>query len=218
MHVLPMTTVPIGEPPYCPAGFTGVVPYRHGPAAGKAVYDCNVLNRNTWVLDANLAATENFGITGTTTIIPDVNTSPTLTVPLIDGDGTMLFNTANDPTSGWVEAMNDAHYAGTNLWKIPYLADLQALFQDLNLQKNGDFRLVAEDRVGPFWNLQPFFYWSCERDLGSSQSPCNNKFAPPLPGPPFFGYSFNFDDGFEGTSLIDKQFYVMVYYPATTSH
>jgi hypothetical protein len=26
-------------------------------------------------------------------------------------------------------------------------------------------------------------------------------------------WSFNFDDGFEGTDLPGKQFYVMVYYP-----
>jgi hypothetical protein len=30
-------------------------------------------------------------------------------------------------------------------------------------------------------------------------------------------YSFNFDDGFEGTDLPNKRFYVMVYFPAPSS-
>jgi len=211
MHVLSMTTVPIGAPPYCPSGFTGVVPYASGPAAGKAVYDCN--KQYTWTLDANLAATDNFGLTGSTTILPDVNTSPVLNVPLIDADGAMLYATASDPGSGWLDALNDANYAGTNRWIIPHLDDLQTLFQDLNLQPNDDSRLVAKGHVGPFWNFQPFFYWACVRDQkGNSQSPCNGDLAYSPPGTSF-AYSFNFDNGFEGTSLIGKQFYVMVYFP-----
>ena len=31
-------------------------------------------------------------------------------------------------------------------------------------------------------------------------------------------YSFNFDNGFLGTDMFDKQFYVMVYFPAPVSH
>ena len=34
-----------------------------------------------WALDANLAAGNDFGVTGTTTIVPDVSTSVTVTVP-----------------------------------------------------------------------------------------------------------------------------------------
>jgi hypothetical protein len=212
MHVLPMTTVPIGAPPFCPPSFTGVVPYTSGPAAGKAVYDCNT--QVTWTLDANLAATENFGVTGSTTIIPDVITSAVVTVPLIDADGAMLYATASDPGSGWLDGLNDSNYAGTNHWTIPHLIDLQTLFQDLNLQPNDDARLVAKGHVEPFWNFQPFFYWACVRDQkGDSQSPCNGDLAFSPPGTSF-AYSFNFDDGFEGTSLTDKQFYVMVYFPA----
>jgi hypothetical protein len=202
--VLPMALGPIGKPPEG----TGVLPYTTGPAAWKAVYDTHT--GISWPLDANLAAVENFGVTGSTSIIPDVNSpnGKTLTVPLIDQDGAMLFDTANGP---WIAAMNKEKYAGTNDWALPALSDLTKLFTDLNLQAGADPRLEAYGSVGPFWHLQPSFYWACERDQkGSSQSPCDLK-ASPAAG---FAYSFDFEDGFMGTDLTSKQFYVMVYYPA----
>jgi len=205
-HVLPMTVNAIGTPPEGP----GVVPYTTGSAALKAVYDTNT--GITWTLDANLAAVDTFGLTGVTTIPSGLKPpSPTLTVPLVDADGTMLFSTADQP-GGWLAAMNQSNYAGTNEWALPHITDLQTLFRDLNLEA-GDPRMLAQDRVGPFWHLQPFFYWACERDEpGNSQSPCNLNLHP---GTPDFDYSFNFDNGFEGTDLEGKEFYVMVYFPAT---
>ncbi len=207
-HVLPMTTVPIGTPPIG----AGVLPYTAGEAAGKAVYDSNT--GLTWVLDANLAARNTFGVAGTTTIVGEAN-GAVYDVPLIDREGAMLYGTASDPVTGWLAAMNDANYAGTSLWSLPHLADLQTLFQDLNLQPNADGRLVAKGRVGPFWHLQPFLYWSCVRDQnGDSRSPCDPNLSAYSPPGTLFEYSFTFNDGFEGTSLADKRFYVMVYYPA----
>jgi hypothetical protein len=207
-HVLPMTTVPIGTPP---AG-SGVLPYTAGEAAGKAVYDTNT--GITWTLDADLAAHNNFGVTGTTTITSETN-GTVATVPLIDADGAMLYPTAIDSVNGWLAALNNANYAGTNLWTMPHLADLQTLAQDINLQRNNDSRLVAQGRVGPFLHLQPFMYWSCVRDQnGDSRSPCDPNLSAYSPPGTLFEYSFTLNNGFEGTSLAGKQFYVMVYYPA----
>jgi hypothetical protein len=201
-HVLPMTLDLLGTPP---AG-SGVMPYTSGSAAGKAVYDTN--KGISWTLDANLAALKNVGVTGTTSIGPAVDGSY-LTVPLIDADGAMLFATIEP--GGWLTAMNQSQYAGTNNWTIPSLADLQTLYQDLNLQP-GDTRLEVRGHVGLlFQNLQPFFYWACERDQnGNGQSPCDPDLSPAAG----FEFSFDFDNGFEGTDLDPKQFYVMVYYPA----
>ena len=50
-------------------------------------------------------------------------------------------------------------------------------FADLNLPP-GDSRFMATGAAGPFQNLQPFYYWGCQRDQsGTSQSPCTG-FAP----------------------------------------
>ena len=212
MHVLVTMKGSIGQPP----SGSGVVPYTSGPAAGKAVYDTH--EQRTWLLDADLARTNTFGIKGTTTIASKYNGN-TISVPLIDNNGAMLFKTATDPNAGWIAAMNNNHYAGANTsgiprWELPHYNDLHTLFINLKLQPH-DTRLVNMGKEGPFRHFQPFFYWACQRDQnGSSQSPCNTNLNPPnSPGGGPMAWSFNFDDGFEGTSLQNKPFYVMVYYP-----
>jgi hypothetical protein len=199
-YVLPMVPGPIGAAPSC-ASDSRVVPYREGPAAGKAVYDC--LTRYSWPADANLAARNNFGITGNTTIV--TNDGRAITAPLID-DGKMLFDTANL----WVQAMNDSQYLGSAGWQLPASSDdLKTLFQDLNLA-SGDTRLQWTGNTGPFQNLQPFYYWGCQRDQsGNNQSPCNGY------APGGLQWTFNFDDGFQGTASLVQKFFVLVYYPVS---
>jgi len=210
MHVL--ATIPGAIGGQAPAG-SGVVPYTNGSAKGKAVYDATVPGGRTWILDANLARLNHFGIRGTTTISSKVN-KQALTVPLIDQGGAMLFETAND----WIAAMNKSNYAGASTWAIPHYAALQTLFTDLKLSAH-DTRLVYQGNAGPFQNLQPFFYWACQREQrGTSQSPCDLNLNPrPNPKGAPMAWSFNFDNGFQGTSLTSKPFYVMVYYPAPAS-
>ena len=203
-YVLPMVTNTIGT--IGPG--SGLVPYISSPVAGKAIYD--TVAHVTWVLDANLAASDNFGLTGTTTITTSGGNS--LTVPLINTSGAMLFATADL----WLEAMKNGSYAGTNNWTLPALADLQTLFSHLNLQP-GDSRLTAHGSVGPFQSLQPFFYWACERDQdGNSQSPCNGSIPGTSPNGTPMEWSFNLDTGFQATDLDTKEFYVAVYYPVST--
>jgi len=206
MHVLPMRHGVIADT--TPTGNGTVVPYSRGIAAGKAVYDTKT--RITWVLNANLAASSSFGVSGTTTIHND-NTHGVLTVPLINNNGAMLFAT----TKTWLKAMNKSNYAGASDWEMPKLSDLQTLYSNLRLQ-TGDTRMTKQGSVGPFTNLQPFFYWACMRDQnGSSQSPCNGK---PAGNGPKKGadmeWAFNFNNGFQGTDQSNKCFYMMVYYPA----
>jgi hypothetical protein len=207
MHVLPMRHGVIGAT--TPTGSGTVVPYSSGSAAGKAVYDEH--SQITWVLDANLAASRSFGVSGSTTV---QSANGALTVPLINTSGAMLFAT----TSTWLAAMNHSGYAGASDWELPTRSDLQTLYSDLQLEA-GDARMTKQGSVGPFTNLQPFFYWACMRDQdGSSQSPCNGNHAGMGPGggtPMEWG--FNLDIGFQGTDQSTKQFYVMVYYPAPPS-
>jgi hypothetical protein len=210
-HVLPMSKALLGS---VPPG-SGVVPYLSGPAAGKAVYD--KVTGISWTLNANLPAENNFGVTQTTTITSKVDSS-SLTVPLIDENGGVYFS-AVDPaaTTGWIASMNDSDYAGTQSWELPSESDLANLYDDLGLQA-GDLRLEWPLFAGPFWHLQPGFYWACVRAASNlaNDGPCDlSQNGPTKPGKAVpMEWSFDFDDGFEGTDSSDKEFYVMVNYPA----
>ena len=210
-HVLPMTKALLGP---VPPG-SGVVPYLSGPGAGKAVYD--TATGNSWTLNANLPQENNFGVTQKTTITSKVDGS-VLTVPLVEADGAVYFS-AVDPTatSGWITSMNNSDYAGTQSWQLPSVNDLVHLYSDLGL-KAGDPRMEWPLFVGPFWHLQPGFYWGCVRAASNlaSNGPCDlSQNAPTPPGMAVpMEWSFNFDDGFTGTDENDKSFYVMVYFPA----
>ena len=211
-HVLPMTTDRLGG---IPSGATGVVPYIGGPGAGRAVFD--TVNGVSWLLDANLAAHVRFGVTGTTDITSDVN-GQTVTVPLIDRDGAMLYAAA-DPSApdGWIAGLNASNYAGSHTWTLPAIDDLRHLYNHMWIQP-GDLRLESWRFVGPFWRLQPGFYWSCERDPGPDlNAPCDPLLNPGTAhgtnDTPMY-WSFDLDDGFQGTDKEDKQFYVMIYFPA----
>jgi hypothetical protein len=91
---------------------------------------------------------------------------------------------------------------------------LQDLFTDLNIP-SGDARMMWKGHLGGFQNLQPFFYWACQRNTpGDSQSPCTG-FAPP-DGDKQLQWTFNFDTGFQSTSAIVQRYFVMVYFPLPT--
>ena len=203
-YTLPMIPGAIGTPPSCSANGPTVIPYTAGPAAGNAVYDCNT--RYTWAADANIAASNAYGITGNLTI--PASLSRTITAPKI-ANGAMLFDTATQ----WLRALNNSQYLGSSAWQIPATAAaLKDLFTDLNLAP-GDSRFMATGASGPFQNLQPFYYWGCQRDQsGTSQSPCTGY------APSDLQWTFNFDAGFQPTSALVQHFFVMVYYPviATT--
>ena len=215
-HVLAMTSSVLGPIPQS----KGIAPYRSGPAAGKAVYDAGT--GLSWLLNANLPADNDFHVIGTTTMSSDVNGN-TLKVPLVDRDGAVYFSAVDpantDPMSSWMAALNQSGFAGANDWSLPKLKDLKQLYGDMSIEA-GDPRLESWGLEGPFWHLQPGFYWSCERDDGAqapqAQAPCDPALFPgyAADGSTEMRYSFNFDDGFEGTDLPNKQFYVMVYFPA----
>jgi uncharacterized protein (TIGR03437 family) len=202
-YTLPMIPGAIGTPPSCSAAGPTVIPYTVGPAAGNAVYDCNT--RYTWAADGNIAASNAYGITGTVTI--PANSSRTITAPKIV-NGAMLIDTATQ----WIQALNTSQYLGSSAWQIPASAAvLQDLFADLNLSP-GDSRFMATGATGPFQNLQPFYYWGCQRDQsGNSQSPCTGY------APMDLQWTYNFDLGFQPTSALVQHFLVMVYYPATAT-
>ncbi len=194
----------IGTPPSCSADGPTVIPYTTGPAAGNAVYDCNT--KYTWAADGNMAASNAYRHHRQRVRFP-LPPSRTITAPKIS-NGAMLFDTATQ----WMQAMNNSQYLGSSAWQIPATAAvLKDLFTDLGLE-SGDSRLMATGAAGPFQNLQPFYYWGCQRDQsGTSQSPCTGY------APGDLQWTFNFDAGFQPTSSLVQHFFVMVYYPVTAT-
>jgi uncharacterized protein (TIGR03437 family) len=152
-----------------------------------------------------MAASNAYGITGNVTI--PASSSRTITAPKIS-NGAMLFDTATQ----WMRALNNSQYLGSSAWQIPASAAvLKDLFTDLNLAP-GDSRFTATGASGPFQNLQPFYYWGCQRDQsGISQSPCTGY------APSDLQWTFNLDAGFQPTSSLAQHFFVMVYYPVTAT-
>jgi len=141
-------------------------------AGGQAYYD-DVLNI-TWVADANLAASNTFGVAG------------------INFDGLMTWDEANE----WIAAMNSANYLGVSNWRLPNIIDtgtsgcnfaytgtdcgynvdlatseMAHLFYS-TLGNTGNYDTSASltgcagspnyclTNTGPFANLKPYYYWS----------------------------------------------------------
>lgn len=126
---------------------------------GQAVYDTD---RNiTWLANANLAASNTFGVTG------------------IAVNGTMTWAKANE----WIAAMNSASYLGVNDWRLPTTLqpDPSCGYQSGGVSYGysctgsemghlfyGELGGVAGQSIvtthnanySLFSNVQPYYYWS----------------------------------------------------------
>ncbi|MBW7930526.1 MAG: DUF1566 domain-containing protein [Gammaproteobacteria bacterium] len=69
---------------------------------GQAIYDTD--RDITWLADANLAASNSFGIAG------------------IDANGGMDWNTAN----AWIAALNASNHLGVSDWRLPFTPEMDA--------------------------------------------------------------------------------------------
>jgi hypothetical protein len=170
-------------------------------AGGQAVYD--PATDITWLADANFAAER------------------VVTASGVDADGSMPASAV----TGFLYAMNHyqgAGYLGKNGWRLPDAAvpggspcgnfgcsasPLGELFyQQFKLSKGETAVTTPDVAVGPFHDIQPYLYWSCEGDPG--QTACNG--GAPAPN---FSWSFSFGNGFEGTDLVQNYLFVTAYYP-----
>lgn len=204
MYALPMIRGKIAGTP--PASGTGLQP----SADGKTVYD--PLADVTWLADADLAKTQQFGAQCT-------NKDGTL---CINSDGSMSHTTA----ANWINGMNAAGWLGQRNWQLPPIPQSDTTCQganvnfgctgnpmgilyseQLHLAQGTPVVPTPDIKVGPFSNVQPYLYWSCQATGGGSVS-CGS--AGPAPN---FAWSFSFGNGFQGTDLMVNDLYVMVYYP-----
>ncbi len=169
----------------------------HAGADGKTVYDSAA--DITWLADANLAATQRFGITG------------------IARDGSMTAETA----ASWIAAMNKTRWLGRNDWALPHAVrcgkgfncDASPLgrlyYIGLGLRPGEPVVATPDTSVSGFHDLQPYLYWACAAE--SLHGPCVGAPAPR------FAWSFSFGNGFQGTDLTRNNLYVMVYHPGKPS-
>ena len=168
---------------------------------GITVHD--TVNNVSWLANANLAATNRFGL-------PLCNAFGTQ--PCVNPSGSMSYQAA----AAWVKAMNAANYLGHTNWQLPTtpLADsgcgfvgpqnnsfgfncsasaLGSLYYNaLGLTAPNTAVPIPNNTVGPFSNFQPYLYWS-------QTTPPNST-----------GYgTFSFNSGFQGSNTVPNFLYVL---------
>ena len=200
IYVLPMIPGKIpGTPPATGKGLQ-VNP------GGQTVYD--PVTNVTWPSNANLAATNTFGI-------------PTCTAPgrpkiCVGQDGAMNWDSA----SQFIANMNTGGgYLGQKNWELPPIdpncngfdcgevgSPMGELFYgQLGFHSGMPVVTTPNSPVGPFHNIQPYLYWTCL--AATIQSACQTD------GPaPNFEWSFSFGNGFQGTDLLQNDLYVTAYF------
>jgi uncharacterized protein (TIGR03437 family) len=175
---------------------------------GATVYD--PVTNITWLANANLAATNTFGLPPCT--------SPTAPSLCVAQDGAMTWTSA----SQYIANMNTAAYLGQTNWQAPTISPncpgygcegadnpMGNLFYDQFGLVGGAAAVATPDiSVGPFHNLQPYLYWSC---VGNAiQDACQS--AGPVAN---FEESYSFGAGFHGTDLLANTLFVSAYFVGT---
>jgi hypothetical protein len=203
MYVLPMIQ---GKIPGTPAASGNGLQVNPG---GQSVYD--PVSDVTWAANANLAATNTFGLPPCTK-----QGSPNLCV---NSDGAMNWDSAVQ----FIVNMNSgAGYLGQKNWMLPpasaacdatFSCNVPASTDPMEELYYGQLGLTAGTPVVPtpaivvggFSHLQPYLYWGCSAQ--SMQSQCRP--TGPVSG---FQFSFTFGSGFQDTDLLKNNLYVTVYF------
>jgi len=213
MYVLPMFQGPPPGTNFVACGQSSSCGLQPTPD-GSLVYD--PVTNVTWLADADLAATMSIPCEGCT----------------INPDGSMTHSSAE----AFKDAMNSYNggtgWLGVNAWLLPPTVDGDSscslgkntrstfgfdctgspmgelYYNQLSggLSPGTPVIATSDASVGPFANLQPYLYWSCQQ---SSEDPVACGGAPAED----FQWSFSFGNGFQGTDVVQNNLYVMVYYP-----
>lgn len=192
------------------------------------IYD-DILNI-TWLQNANLAATETFGVAG------------------IAADGTMTWDTA----ALWIQAMNASNYLGYNTWRLPNLTPINGVSFNYDPIHDGSHdRGYNISDVGTVYagstahELAHLFYSTlgndalCAPSTATTDEACHSRATPAYYGPwglqntgPITGlvnyrywykfeseinesraFDFNFNDGQTGTGFKGNSFYAWAVLP-----
>jgi uncharacterized protein (TIGR03437 family) len=171
----------------------------------QSVYD--PMTNITWPANANIAATNPFGLPRCT--------DPTTPATCVGADGAMAYDSATQ----FIAAMNNAAYLGQKNWQLPTIDTSctgfgcagaanpmgNLFYAQLGLVPGGSAVAVPNAAEGPFHNIQPYLYWSCQGD--SIPSACQT--AGPSPN---FEWSYSFGSGFQGTDLLANNLFVTAYF------
>lgn len=203
MYVLPMIQ---GRIPGTPAPSGDGLQTNPG---GQSVYD--PVADVTWAANANLAATNTFGL-------PLCTKQGTPNV-CVNADGAMNWDSAVQ----FVASMNSGSgYLGQKNWMLPpvnaacdvtFACNVPPSTDPMEELYYGQFKLSAGTPVVPtpavvvggFSHLQPYLYWGCSAT--SMQSPCRSTL--PVNG---FQFSFTLGSGFQDTDVLKNNLYVTVYF------
>ncbi len=196
---------------------------------GLLVYD--PITDVTWLADADLAASQTFGAQCVSYISTTNATIFPPGIPCVAADGSMAADTANtggNPGNGgvgWIDGMNayrGVGWLGHHDWKVPDPGNCggrfscvdspmgELFYNQLGLGKGAGVFVNQNLFVGPFYNVQPYLYWSCGAPV-TVNPPCNT----PTPIQSNQEWSFSFGNGFQGTDLQNNNLYVMVYFQQT---
>jgi uncharacterized protein (TIGR03437 family) len=202
-YVLPMIPGKIpGTPPASGMGLQ-VNP------GGQTVYD--PIGIVTWLANANLAATNTFGL--------PICTDPTISSICVAQDGSMNLAGAMQFIAN-MNAYNGVGYLGQTTWELPpsnpscpsyNCADkgnpMGILYYDqFGLSAATPAVPTPNVAVGPFHNLQPYIYWSCQ--AVAIQDRCDGV----GPNMGIAEWAFSFGNGFLGTDRLEADYYVTAYF------
>jgi hypothetical protein len=214
LYVLPMIEGdPFGTPP---AGGTTLYVNPESPT----VYDPGT--GDTWLLDADLASTETFGLKRCT--------APNVPSPCVAKDGSMNYESA----LAWINGMNDFDngpgerrgYLKRKDWMLPNVSrDCDTYncagadnpmgnlyYAQLKIPPGTPIVEAPDIALGPFNNIQPSQYWSCVADEIPEACESGGEAGG---GDAQFGFSFG--DGFLGTTGEPADHFVTAYYPGCDS-
>jgi uncharacterized protein (TIGR03437 family) len=172
---------------------------------GTTVYD--TVNGINWLANADLAATNRFGLPACTASGAQ---------PCVNPSGSMNYTSA----TAWVQAMNAANYLGHNNWQLPTTpltdsncgktgpngasfgfgctaAALASLYNALGFKSPNTAVPIPNNTVGPFSNFQPYLYWS--GTAGASANEGNE--------------TFSFATGWQGANTLPNFLYLLPMIP-----
>jgi uncharacterized protein (TIGR03437 family) len=202
-----------GRIPGTPAASGQVLQVNPG---GQTVYD--PVTDITWLANANLAATNTFGLPVCTALdTPKICVNP---------DGAMSWDSATQFVTNMNTSNGGAGYLGQKNWELPPVNTNcsgfncsgsnepmgNLFYTQLGLTRGAPIVTAPDISVGPLHDVQPYLYWSCQAD--TVQTACSS--AVPAAN---FGWSFSFGNGFQGTDVQTNNLYATAYFagPARTN-